>query len=110
MRAGRMTERVEAIAQELHCTPQMVRRRLHRFDALGIEGLFDRPKAGRPRHQITASIVDSCVIVFNERSTRVCHSVSLCRISPEAPRGCCRGLGIGRWAAMSILLATVHSP
>ena len=42
-------ERVEAIAQELHCHPQTVRRRLHRFDVEGIEGLGDRPKAGRPR-------------------------------------------------------------
>jgi transposase len=42
-------ERVEAIAQELHCTPQTVRRRLHRFETEGIEGLGDRPKAGRPR-------------------------------------------------------------
>ncbi len=42
-------ERVEAIAQELHCSPQTVRRRLHRFDAEGIEGLGDRPKPGRPR-------------------------------------------------------------
>lgn len=42
-------ERVEAIAKELHCSPQTVRRRLHRFDAEGIEGLGDRPKPGRPR-------------------------------------------------------------
>ncbi len=42
-------ERVEAIAQHLHCNPQTVRRRLHRFDAEGIDGLGDRPKAGRPR-------------------------------------------------------------
>ena len=42
-------ERVEAIAQELHCNPQTVRRRLHRFDAEGIEGLGERPKPGRPR-------------------------------------------------------------
>jgi transposase len=39
---------VEAIARELHCHPQTVRRRLHRFDVEGIEGLGDRPKAGRP--------------------------------------------------------------
>lgn len=32
-------ERVEAIAAELACSPQTVGRRLHRFDALGIEGL-----------------------------------------------------------------------
>src|SRR6266699_951248 len=42
-------ERVEAIAKELQCNPQTVRRRLHRFDALGIEGLGERPKSGRPR-------------------------------------------------------------
>jgi transposase len=42
-------ERVETIAQALHCSPQTVRRRLHRFDVEGIEGLGDRPKAGRPR-------------------------------------------------------------
>jgi transposase len=42
-------ERVEAIAEARHCNPQTVRRRLHRFDVEGIEGLGDRPKAGRPR-------------------------------------------------------------
>jgi transposase len=42
-------KRVEAIALELDCHPQTVRRRLHRFDAEGIQGLGDRPKSGRPR-------------------------------------------------------------
>src|SRR6266436_80935 len=42
-------ERVEAIAQQLHRSAQTVRRRLHRFDAQGIDGLGDRPKPGRPR-------------------------------------------------------------
>ena len=42
-------ERVEAIATNLECSPQTVRRRLHRFDAEGIEGLGDRPRSGRPR-------------------------------------------------------------
>ena len=42
-------ERVEAIAKALHCDPQTVRRRIHRFDAEGLEGLGDRPKPGRPR-------------------------------------------------------------
>jgi transposase len=51
-REARDGERVEAIAQELHCSPQTVRRRLHRFDAEGIEGLGDRPKPGRP-HRLT---------------------------------------------------------
>ena len=34
---------------ELQCSAQTVRRRLHRFDAEGIEGLGDRPRSGRPR-------------------------------------------------------------
>lgn len=42
-------ERVEAIAKALHCDPQTVRRRIHRFDTEGLEGLGDRPKPGRPR-------------------------------------------------------------
>jgi transposase len=42
-------KRVEAIAKHLDCSPQTVRRRLHRFETEGIEGLGDRPKAGRPR-------------------------------------------------------------
>jgi transposase len=46
-------ERVEAIAKELQCSPQTVRRRLHRFDGEGIEGLGDRPKPGRPRRLTT---------------------------------------------------------
>ena len=47
-------ERVEAIAKELHCDPQTVRRRLHRFETEGIEGLGDRLKPGRPR-RLTAA-------------------------------------------------------
>jgi transposase len=46
-------EQVEAIAKELQCSPQTVRRRLHRLDAEGIEGLGDRPKPGRPRRLTT---------------------------------------------------------
>jgi transposase len=46
-------ERVEAIAKALHCSPQTVRRRLHRFDAQGLEGLGDCPKPGRPRRLTT---------------------------------------------------------
>jgi transposase len=42
-------KQVEAIAEELECDAQTVRRRLHRFDAEGIEGLGDHPKVGRPR-------------------------------------------------------------
>src|SRR6266705_471054 len=45
---------VEAIAKELRCSALTVRRRLHRFDAEGIEGLGDRPKPSRPRRLTTA--------------------------------------------------------
>jgi transposase len=54
--------RVEAIAQELDCSPQTVRRRLHRFETEGIEGLGDRPKAGRPRRLTVAD--DSKIIAL----------------------------------------------
>jgi len=42
-------KRVEEIAKELDCSAQTIRRRLHRFDAEGIEGLGDQPRSGRPR-------------------------------------------------------------
>jgi transposase len=58
-------ERVEAIAKELHCHPQTVRRRLHRFDALGIEGLGDRPKAGRPR-RLTSEDDSKLIALVNQ--------------------------------------------
>jgi transposase len=58
-------ERVEAIAKELQCNPQTVRRRLHRFDALGIEGLGDRPKAGRPR-RLTSEDDSKLIAVVNQ--------------------------------------------
>ncbi len=41
--------RVPDIAAELGCHPQTVRDRLACFDAAGLEGLRDRPRAGRPR-------------------------------------------------------------
>ncbi len=39
--------RTARIAEELGCHPKTVRRRLHRFNASGIDGLGDRPGAGR---------------------------------------------------------------
>jgi transposase len=47
-------ERVEAMAQGLRCSAQTVRRRLQRFDADGMDGLGDQPRAGRPR-RVTAA-------------------------------------------------------
>ena len=40
-------KRTTVIAQELGCHPQTVRERLVRFNAEGLEGLGDRPGAGR---------------------------------------------------------------
>jgi transposase len=40
---------VPAIAEQLGCHPKKVRRWLHRFNAGGIDGLGDRPGAGRRR-------------------------------------------------------------
>jgi transposase len=59
-------ERVEEIAKALDCSPQTVRRRLHRFNTEGIEGLGDRPKAGRPRRLTTE---DDSRIIALARST-----------------------------------------
>lgn len=54
--------RVEAIAAELRWRPLTVRRRLHRFDAEGFEGLGSRPRAGRPRRLTPAD--DSALIAL----------------------------------------------
>ncbi len=58
-------ERVEAIAKEFHCDPQTVRRRIHRFDAEGLEGLGDRPKPGRPR-RLTAEDDSRLIALVNQ--------------------------------------------
>jgi transposase len=39
--------RTSAIAAQLGCHPQTIRERIHRFNAEGIDGLGDRPGAGR---------------------------------------------------------------
>lgn len=41
--------RTTAIAAQLHCHPQTVRERLTAFNRLGLDGLGDRPGAGRKR-------------------------------------------------------------
>src|SRR5919199_6801631 len=40
-------KRTTVIAQELGCHPQTVRERIIRFNAEGVDGLGDRPGAGR---------------------------------------------------------------
>lgn len=39
--------RTAEIAEELSCHPKTVRKHIHRFNVLGIDGLGDRPGAGR---------------------------------------------------------------
>ena len=39
--------RTTGIAEQLGCHPKTVRKRLHRFNSEGIDGLGDRPGAGR---------------------------------------------------------------
>jgi len=58
--------RVEEIAKELDCSPQTVRRQLHRFDLEGVEGLGDHPRAGRPRRLSIAD--DSRLIALVRQS------------------------------------------
>jgi transposase len=58
-------ERVKAIAKEVGCSALTVRRRLHRFDAEGIEGLGDRPKAGR-RRRLTAEDDSKLILLVRQ--------------------------------------------
>jgi len=80
-------KQVEAIATELDCSSQTVRRRLHRFDALGVEGLGDRPKPGRPRRLTTAD--DSRILALASsvppgRFERQCDGTLLARDEEES--------------------------
>src|SRR6266496_5088620 len=58
-------ERAEAIAQALQCDPQTVRRRIHRFDVEGLEGLGDRTKPGRPR-RLTSEDDSKLIALVNQ--------------------------------------------
>ena len=58
--------RVPAIAAELRCHPQTVRERLARFNAEGLDGLGDRPGAGR-KPRLTEA--ERGVIIAVARST-----------------------------------------
>jgi hypothetical protein len=57
---------VPAIAGQLGCHPNKVRRWLHRFNAAGIDGLGDRPGAGRRRR------ITECARSFKMRMTASC--------------------------------------
>jgi transposase len=45
---SRQGDTVDEIAETLGVCPDTVRRWIHRFDRQGVEGLADRPRAGRP--------------------------------------------------------------
>ncbi|MGW4959933.1 helix-turn-helix domain-containing protein [Nonomuraea sp. NPDC004186] len=52
--------RVPTIAARLGCHPETVRRRLHRFNGEGIDGLGDRPGPGRrPRLAVMMQAIDT---------------------------------------------------
>lgn len=55
-------QRTVVIAAALRCHPQTVRERLTRFNAEGLDGLGDRPGAGRPRRLGEAE--RSCLIAL----------------------------------------------
>src|SRR4051812_4290027 len=58
--------RTTAIAAELGCHPQTVRERLARFNAEGLDGLGDRPGAGRKRRLTEAE--RGLVLAFARRT------------------------------------------
>lgn len=58
--------RTTAIAAELGCHPQTVRERLARFNAEGLDGLGDRPGAGRKRRLTEAA--RGLVLAFARRT------------------------------------------
>ena len=58
--------RTSAIAAELGCHPQTVRERLARFNAEGLDGLGDRPGAGRKRRLTEAE--RGLVLAFARRT------------------------------------------
>ena len=55
---------VPAIAAETGCHPNKVRRWLHRFNAAGLDGLGDRPGAGRKRRITEAQRPGSCPLTM----------------------------------------------
>jgi len=61
---------VPAIAGRLGCHPKKVRRWLHRFNAAGIDGLGDRPGAGR-RRRITEAERSAGIQVGRSQARRI---------------------------------------
>jgi hypothetical protein len=69
--------RTRAIAEELGCHPQTVRERIHRFNEEGVDGLGDRPGAGRKRR-----------ITETERSLIISHQPPWHRSAREVGARC----------------------
>lgn len=64
--------RTTAIATELRCHPQTVRERLTAFNTRGLDGLGDRPGAGRKRRITEAQ--RSMRVEFGRSGARLCDS------------------------------------
>ncbi len=60
-------QRVEAIARELHCNPQTVRRRLHRFDCIGY---FRHPFEKLTDWSFTILLFFVCHLILNHGRSR----------------------------------------
>src|SRR5215216_4334877 len=86
--------RTTRIAEELGCHPQTVRERFHRFNAEGLDGLGDRPGAGRkPRitEQERSKII---AVVYKEPPGRVLNEPEAAYWTLDALTEAARAMGI----------------
>ena len=71
--------RTKVIATELDCHPQTVRKRLHRFNEVGIDGLLDRPRSGRNRRITEGERSRLIALVGTAPPGRRFHTCRSCR-------------------------------
>jgi transposase len=109
--------RTSQIAAELHCHPQTVRERIKRFNAEGLDGLGDRPGAGRKprltehqRSQLIALVKQPPPGRLRRQADGACRPISLIRRptgpwtpSPRPPQAL--GIQVQRSQVRRILLA-----
>jgi transposase len=67
--------RTAKIAEELGCHPKTVRKRLHRFNAEDLDGLTDRPGAGR-KPRITEDERSRIIVLVSKETRRASCSPS----------------------------------
>jgi transposase len=107
--------RTAQIAAELGCHSQTVRERLHRFNAEGVDGLGDRPGAGRPRRLSETERGRIIALARSQPPGRLYQGVQglLAPAQPEAPAhwtldalaqaAQAEGIGVGRSQVRRIL-------